>query len=192
MKMKIYILGAIISISMLGFVGNAHSSLILDISDNGSGTTRWQFSGTGATVTDTFDLPNTGFYGENFSPSSPVNVVAPAFFSIISGSGAFMVNSTSYAFLDVFLHTDGGGTLGPHHSFAFSKIAGDNLSWSGDIITSAGFSLFNVGSYSTSSMIVGGQIDSSLIVNVIPEPASMALIGLVAGGIYFKRRFFAV
>ncbi len=35
-----------------------------------------------------------------------------------------------------------------------------------------------------------GYSISSITVDAIPEPASMALIGLVATGIYFKRRFF--
>ena len=46
----------------------------------------------------------------------------------------------------------------------------------------------NIGTYTVSDAVTS----ESITIQVVPEPAALSLIGLVSGGIYFSRRFFAV
>lgn len=185
--MKSRLLGTVFAFIVASLMGNAQAALILDITETGSGGTRWQFSGSGATVTSAF--ATNGFYGKGWTAGSGSTGLIPlnsgGLYSILSGSGNFFVNNTSFSMGDVNLSSGtGGGAPSPRHRLTsnFSKNIGDILTWSGDIVTDAVYSKFNPGQYVTTGMFSAGVLGAPLVVNVgpqseVPVPAAVWLFG---------------
>jgi hypothetical protein len=213
-----WMLGVLVCLGFSGAATIAKASLILDISDAGSGTTRWVFNGSTVALADG---GANSFWGVNFLPNPvaeyPLNGSFPLS-SILSGSGT--LSSTSggtYGVVDV-AHVYGGnlpGRVTPRVSFGnstFSWLAGDTLSWNGDLITSADISLFISGVYTTSQIIHNcdpycpdglGFISDEMVLTIgpggsppppppesVPEPTTTALLalGLLGAGFARKRR----
>ena len=179
----------------------AKANLLLDITDLGGGQTNWIFSG--STTADSAATGWFSFWGQiwNGGTGEPLNAnAASTSYNVISGSGNhFTTTMGNIAFDDVLavdnFNDPGNDTLSARSGTSFLGLtwsAGDTLSWTGNIITDAPFFIFNPGVYTTQT-ILGTTISSDLVlrigVQVVPEPGTLALLGIgLAGMGLFRRR----
>jgi len=178
---------------------NTSATIIVDVTDN-AGRAEFTFSGS-----DTISVAgeiNNGFW---FNDLNEVNAYTgdPNFtgqHSIVSGSADLLINSIGYSIDDVWVNGDNADyELGyrDHSNHPFNLAVGDTIGLVGSIVTDLNYSWFNEGSYNFSSVgpfsyneatLTEGIIFNVGAVNPVPEPTSLALLGLGLAGISFSRR----
>lgn len=168
----------------------AQAGLVLHVSPDGFGGTRWQFEG--STTALAASAVNS-FWGED-SGTLVASFVGNR--GITSGAGS--MSSTSggtQAIVDVWAsqHTYDG--LAPR-SNGLSWLAGDILSWSGDLMSDLPFAQLIVGTVVADNILFGVPISDTLTITVsrsplgnpVPVPSSLTLLGLALASFAFARR----
>jgi hypothetical protein len=194
----------------IGFAGSVQADLgglVFSFSDTGSGTTLLTASGTAditgglaGTIPESYSI---GWDNLGGSGNDSTSLVADSdFFSfnepnvsgvfnsygITQGSTPLNVNGVNLESLDL----DGTGATLPYFVLWFESA----LPQTG-IVSATGSAVLNF-DFANLPYTVGDSIDLQANGDVtfefvaIPEPASIGLIGLVSGGIYFSRRFFMI
>jgi hypothetical protein len=128
-----------------------------------------------------------------FSPGTDISAITNPGgpFTGADNNGFAAVTTGSKSFVTYSGTTDGWVTLEAGIGVVGSDIIGgiwtpdQNWTWAGASFASLGL---NIGTYTVSD----ASTSESITLQVIPEPASIGLLGLVSGGIFFTRRIFAV
>jgi hypothetical protein len=184
-------IGLVLSASSIVNIANA--GLILDITNNGSGGTRWIMSGsTIATASGSAD--SLWAWGI----SSMVNKSTESGCEAILSGGGTMTTTTSGArsivnvcswkeYMSVY------DRLSPSVD-RIEYATGDNVSWEADFTTSLLFSTLNIGSYSTrwlqysdSSQSLRDDIVINIGVQNVPEPSTLVIFALGIMGLVSRR-----
>jgi hypothetical protein len=176
-------------IVLLAMSAAAQAGLILHISPDGSGGTRWQFEGSTTVLSSG---GSNSFWGDN---SGSLSNAYNASHGITSGSGT--LSSTSFGSANVInvwasQHTYDG--VSPRVS-SISWSAGDLLSWLGDVTSNLPFSGLNLGTVVAGNIGFYHNISEPLTITVsrtalaaVPAPAPLALLGLGLAALGFSRR----
>jgi hypothetical protein len=166
----------------------AQAGLILHISEDISGGTRWQFSGSTTALTSGSQNSFWGFESGTLVPTAFGDG------TIVSGSG--FLASTSFGEAAVL------ATWASFHTFDgvapmvsnISWDAGDVLSWSGDLVSTTNFSDFVPGTVSTKRINFASDdnISDFLTITVassvsVPEPSTLAIFALGMIGLASRR-----
>jgi hypothetical protein len=189
MKKFIKTFTAVSLLASASFLSNA--ALVLNITDEGMGQTRFEFSGSTIAASQT---GGNGIWPSFDSNTGPVNTSLGCV-SIASGSGTMMSTSLGTVNVDdACIFDDGSNDYVTPRTFAgFSWNTGDTLSWSGNIVYNAVFSSFAPGSYSSVNSIYGDNMfTDAVIVNVGPQvdvsaPTMIGLLGLALAGLGARR-----
>ena len=169
----------------------AQAGLILHISPDGTGGTRWQFSGSSVVLSSS---SSNSFWGEG---SGTLSNTQNGSYGITSGSGTLF--STSFGFANVInvwasQHFYDG--VSPRTSF-ISWNSGDTISWFGDLTSNLLFSGLNLGSVTSFKILDNVDLSESLTITVsntamgideVPAPAPLILLGLGLVALGFSRR----
>ena len=179
-------------IVLLSVSAFAQAGLILHISEDISGGTRWEFSGSTTALTSGNSNSFWGYNSGTLAPSYQGSA------SILSGSG--FLSSTSFGQANVI------NTWASSHTFAgisprVSSItwsAGDVLSWSGDLVSTTSFASLNLGSITTNRINHSSvdNITESLTITIantsmsqqVPEPSILVLMGFSLLGLFGVNR----
>lgn len=168
----------------------AQAGLLLHVSPDGLGGTRWQFEGS---TTALASSSVNSFWGEG---SGTLVASQVGSYGITFGGGT--LSSTSggtLAVADVWAsqHTYDG--LAPRVASSLSWLAGDILSWSGDLLSDLPFSQLILGSVIADNILFGVPLSDTITITVsdhalngVPEPSSMALLGVAFAGLSFARK----
>ena len=125
-----------------------------------------------------------------FNPGTDLSAITNPGGPLTGNNFSAVVTTGSKSFVTYSGTTDGWATLEAGIGVVGSDIIGgiwtpdQNWTWgAGATFASLGL---NIGTYTVSD----AATSESITIQVVPEPASLSLIGLVTGGIYFTRRFF--
>ncbi|MES9937143.1 MAG: hypothetical protein ABW153_11920 [Sedimenticola sp.] len=177
-------------IALLTLSATTQAGLILHISPDGTGGTRWQFEGSTTVLSSG---GNNSFWGEN---SGTLSNTYNASHSITSGSGTLSSTSGGTAsVINVWAseHTYDG--VSPRVSY-ITWGAGDVLSWFGDLTSTLPFSGLNLGTVVADNIGFYHDISEPLTITVsrtalgeeLPVPAPLALLGLGLIALSYSRR----
>jgi hypothetical protein len=126
-----------------------------------------------------------------FSPGTDISAITNPGGPFIGNNFSAAVTTGSKSFVTYSGSTDGWATLEAGIAVVGSDIIGgiwtpdQNWTWGpGASFASLGL---NIGTYTVSDALTS----ESVTIQVVPEPASIGLLGLVSGGIFFTRRIFS-
>jgi hypothetical protein len=178
----------------------AHADLVINIAGASGGTeTFWTFSGsTTAALNGTIrvtDSPGTSDGDTWEMDGNPIaSSIVDSLFTATGGSATITVGSTTRNITQIFLDDDSPDEddFGIRVDNALNYLADDATSWTGTLILPVSIDDLQLGSYTSlfnapSFASGAGSID----INVVPEPSSMAMIGLAGlfgGAVRYRRR----
>jgi len=171
----------------------ANADLILNITNSGSGNTLWEMTGSTTAIGDQSSA--NGFWPQ-FEGLTAVNTSLGCI-NIVSGSGTLSTTTSGTRNLNdacVYANSGASDYITPRTSSAFAWSIGDTLTWSGNMVVAAAYSVFNPGTYVTQQSIYQGAVPqfSRVVVNIgpvsVPEPGTLALFGIGLFGVGLTRR----
>ena len=200
--MKKFIVAAAMAIAAIT-ASQAQADLVIDVTGvAGSGVTTWTFSTTSAGVVSTagsirdvtnntfsaFDTGQFPFGQDTILDTSIQNVVFA-----LTGDVFITIGGNTEQLTGIFLDDDGGSAddLGVRALNQLDYLVGDTSSWTGSGTVNVDISAFALGTWSINS--TDGQamfFSDPITVNfsAIPEPTSLALVGVMAVGCVLRRR----
>lgn len=192
--MKNVLSGLMLALTTLCFSAPSQANLIMNLSDDGLGNTRMEFSGS-ATVASGFSSVN-GIWLTT-SDLSPTPILGSfGCTNILSGS-ATLASTAMFGGADQNVNDVcvGGGLLAPRAN-NLSGGVGEVLSWAGDLVVNFAFSNFIQGVYTTSVLQFGGvTLADSYILTIgdvappsgVPTPGALLLLGAGLLGFGLRR-----
>ncbi|MBN8446740.1 MAG: PEP-CTERM sorting domain-containing protein [Gammaproteobacteria bacterium] len=191
--MKNRFLKGLLASFILSVSGMANAGLILNITDDGFGGTRWQLSG--STIASSTYSQNS-IWAWNIS--NMVNTsVSGLCVGLSSGSGSmFSTTSGTVNIFDVCSVADYGSSfdLLSARVGSITFAIGDIVSWTGNFTTSVAFASLNQGTYTTKSLynFSTNQMEDFLTINIgrapsVPAPSTVAIFALGLLGLAVRR-----
>jgi hypothetical protein len=180
---------------------SARADLVITIAGASGGTeTFWTFSGSSTAALDG-SIRATGATGTSNGDTwemdgNPIvdSSVSDLLFTATGGNATVTVGGTTQNITQIFLDDDASlaDDFGIRTNNALNYLANDASSWTGTLIVPVSIDDLQLGSYTSvfnaPNFTAGaGSID----INVVPEPSSMAMIGLAGlfgGAVRFRRR----
>lgn len=182
------------------FAMSANAGLILNIYEDINNDVVFEFSGSGSVNQGSESYARNGFWFGNITD----NLYGGTTFVHSAISDSFLGKNTTQGststLRDLVLSTNFGHKLGirlNNIGVLTSANNGDVITWSGQAIFDLDFSDFMTGTWTGDRLIANGSDELILLgdgytINIgrtdIPEPTSIALLGLALAGIAFSRK----
>lgn len=204
MKAKLFAVACCLMTGL--FAHTASATLIVSVTGvSGSGQTTWTLSGSstadsnGTVRTSTGTSFNAGDTMELDGPGSGVgDFIIPATIQndvfAVSGAASITVGADTETITHIFLDDDGinHDDFGIRTATSFAYLSGEASSWTGSFTVNLDIDTFNPGTYDLIGAAPGfsltDDIDITFAAVAVPEPGTLAILGLGLAGLGMARR----